>query len=172
MNWYKKAKNEIDINPLLQESGIVIDGTDLEEVIKTLAGEQNNKYFIQKQNDNSSYYYGIENDKLVKFLSLAVNQFPNVVANKYWQQQANGDYQEGYWMTQKGALNDLLNAQKVKTTEGIGEQYHQTMGKMYGYSPEEIQQWIKENPSEPLKETTKPFLIIQDIQTNQKQQIV
>jgi len=173
MNWYKKAQtNPIEqLLPYIQQAGIT--GTDREELVKVLNGQANNKFFVQIIGDSPTYYEH-DKEKLITLLKMIANDFPNLSIIKYWQQQIDGFYEEGYTVTNKNSLGNLLNALKTATSQGMTPKYHRIMGEMYGYTPEEIEEFISKEDiyKEETEGLPKPSLTIQDIRTNQSQKLI
>ena len=182
MNWYKKSQttqvttktiNPIieQLLPFLKQAGIT--GIDKEELINVLNEEANNKFFVQKIN-NSPTYYEHDKNKLIILLKIIAENFPSLNIMKYWQRSLNGDSQEGYFVVNKNSFNNLISALKISASQGTTHQYHKTMGKIYGYKPEEIEEFISKEPEEielPEK-TVEPSLVIRDFRTNQTQKLI
>lgn len=171
MNWYKTAQAVLNILPYLNKAGIT--GEDKEETIKVLNGQANSKLLIQKFNNNQTYYWH-DKDKIINFLNIVANYFPNINVVKFWQQSIDGSSKEGYFIVNQNTLDDLLNALKTSTTQGMTQQYHRQMGEIYGYKPEEIEDFVSKEPQEIAlpEKSIDPSLIIQDIRTNQQQKII
>lgn len=154
----------------MREAGVT--GQDRDELIKVLNGQLNNKFLSQKINNDPTYYEH-EKEKLSNLLKIIASNFPNVDIIKFWQKSVNGDSHEGYCVVNKNFTGSLLNALKTSTTKGFSKQYHRQMGEIYGFKPEEIEEFVSKEPEVELPEkTVDPSLIIQDVRTNQSQKIV